>query len=57
MYKIMDVGEIIAFLQHQAAMRAPENDEAGCLLKAANALREDLVDLDPHLYGGLNYEG
>lgn len=52
-----DVGDIIGALQHQAALRGDTNDERGCLLKAADALREDLVDLDPVYYGGLNYEG
>lgn len=56
-HKIYDIGQIIGFMQHQASLLAPENDLAGCLLKAADALREDVVDLDPVYYGGLNYEG
>lgn len=54
---IESVESIYWFLLHQANMRSPENDEAGVLKDLADEWIKRLVELDPHQYGGLNYEG
>lgn len=55
--EIASVESIYWFLIHQANMRSPENDEAGILKDLAEEWIKQLVDLDPHTYGGLNYDG
>jgi len=54
---IASVEEIYLYLTDQANLRATENDEAGILKDLADQWIKRLVDLDPHIYGGLNYEG
>jgi len=54
---IKSVNEIAEFLLHQAALRSQENDEAGILLKLCDQWVNELIDLDPHQYGGLANEG
>ena len=44
--RIMSIAEIIEMLQTQARLRAPENDEAGVLLKTADAFARDMNALD-----------
>jgi hypothetical protein len=43
---ILSIQEILDFLAQQASLRAPENDEAGVLLRAKEFLIEELRDLD-----------
>jgi len=46
MSEIMSIEEIGALLKQQAAMRAPENDEAGVLRGLADKLRRDVAALE-----------
>ena len=43
---IKSINEILQFLQEQADLRAPENDEAGCILNARATLIDDLRELE-----------
>lgn len=43
---IRSIEEIVAFLREQARLRAEENDEAGILLKAAQAIEQGVAQLE-----------
>ena len=55
MIDIKSVEEIALFLQEQAHLRAPENDEAGILMDLSDEWVRRLKELDPVYYGDKNY--
>jgi hypothetical protein len=44
--KIVSIPQLLAFMRLQAELRAPENDEAGCILKAVAQLEADINSLE-----------
>ena len=43
---IMSVEQLATCMMRQAELRAPENDEAGCIHRAADAMRRDVNALE-----------